>query len=93
MTTARATTPAELTSEVLRAYGATPEPRRRQILQSLVKHVHAFVTETSLTSEEWLAGVQFLTETGQMCDEVCGGYGLRARAAALGTGRGASSRW
>src|SRR6266496_2565058 len=35
-TTARATTPAELTSEVLRAYGATPEPRRLQILQSLV---------------------------------------------------------
>jgi catechol 1,2-dioxygenase len=61
-------TPAQLTGEVLRAYGGTPDPRLREILHALLRHLHAFVAETSLTGEEWLAGIQFLTRTGQMCD-------------------------
>jgi hydroxyquinol 1,2-dioxygenase len=63
-------TPAQLTGEVLRAYEPAADPRLREILQSLLRHLHAFVTETSLTGEEWLAGIQFLTRTGQMCDGV-----------------------
>jgi hydroxyquinol 1,2-dioxygenase len=54
-TTGQAATPAELTSDVLRAYGATPEPRLREILQSLIRHLHAFATEVSLTHGEWLS--------------------------------------
>ncbi len=68
--TTQPTTQAALTAEVLRAYDATPDPRLREILGSLVRHLHAFVTETSLTSDEWLAGIRFLTETGHKCDEV-----------------------
>jgi protocatechuate 3,4-dioxygenase beta subunit len=62
-------TPQELTSEVLRAYDGTADPRLREILESLVRHLHAFVTETSLTGEEWMAGIRFLTETGHKCDD------------------------
>jgi hydroxyquinol 1,2-dioxygenase len=31
--------------------------------------LHAFVRETELTEAEWLAGIQFLTATGQICDD------------------------
>lgn len=47
----------------------TNDPRLQQIITSLVKHLHAFVREVELTEEEWFKGIQFLTRTGQMCDE------------------------
>jgi protocatechuate 3,4-dioxygenase beta subunit len=63
-----AMTPDQLTRRVLDAYGATPDPRLREILTALISHLHAFATETGLTPQEWLAGVEFLTATGQKCD-------------------------
>jgi catechol 1,2-dioxygenase len=41
----------------------------RQLLTSLISHLHAFAVETRLTRQEWLAGVEFLTATGQKCDD------------------------
>ncbi len=43
--------------------------RLQQILTSLIKHMHAFVREVELTEAEWFKGIEFLTRTGQMCDE------------------------
>lgn len=60
----------DLTAEVVARLEATPDPRLREIMQSLVKHVHAFVRDVQLTDEEWAAGIKFLTQTGQMCDDV-----------------------
>jgi len=60
----------DLTAEVVARLEATPDPRLREIMQSLVKHVHAFVRDVQLTDEEWAVGIKFLTQTGQMCDEV-----------------------
>jgi hypothetical protein len=60
--------PAQLTGHVLDTYGKTPDPRLREILTSLISHLHAFATETRLTPQEWLAGLEFLTATGQKCD-------------------------
>jgi protocatechuate 3,4-dioxygenase beta subunit len=65
----RNTTEAELTSIVLERYAGTPDPRLREILSSLVTHLHAFARETRLTEPEWLAGIDFLTRTGQKCDD------------------------
>jgi hydroxyquinol 1,2-dioxygenase len=45
------------------------DARFQQVMSSLVKHAHAFMREVDLTPEEWIAGIQFLTETGQKCDE------------------------
>src|SRR5206468_5695016 len=45
------------------------DERFRQIMSSLVKHAHAFAREVDLTPDEWMAGIQFLTATGQKCDE------------------------
>src|SRR5580704_29072 len=59
----------KLTDEVLRAYAGTPDPRLRELLAALIRHLHAFAAETGLTHQEWLAGLEFLTEVGQRCDE------------------------
>ena len=50
-----------LTQDVIDAFAKTPDPRLREIMTALVKHVHAFAREVDLKPEEWLAGLQFLT--------------------------------
>lgn len=60
----------ELTGVVVERLAATPDDRLREIMQSLVRHLHAFAKEVRLTDEEWFTGIQFLTATGQMCDDV-----------------------
>ena len=63
-------TEAGITDEVVARLEATPDPRLREIMQAAVKHLHAFAKEVRLTDEEWFAGIQFLTATGHMCDDV-----------------------
>jgi catechol 1,2-dioxygenase len=60
----------QLTDEVLARLAATPDPRLREVMQALVRHLHAFAKEVRLTDAEWLAGIRFLTATGQVCDDV-----------------------
>ena len=50
-------TPAELTDDVAKAFGATPDPRLRELITALVRHLHAFAAETRLTPAEWMAGL------------------------------------
>jgi len=59
----------KLTAEVVAAFAQARDPRLREIMTSLVKHVHAFAREVDLKPEEWLAGLRFLTETGQISTE------------------------
>lgn len=57
-------------AEVVNArMGADVSPRLRQVMGALVRHLHAAVKEVEPTHEEWLAAIQFLTETGQMCSD------------------------
>jgi len=58
-----------LTAEVLKRVGKAPDKRTRQVMQSLVKHLHAFAREVRPTQQEWFRGIQFLTQTGHMCDD------------------------
>jgi hydroxyquinol 1,2-dioxygenase len=44
-------------------------PRIQQIMMSLVKHLHAFIRDIEPTEAEWMAAIQFLTRTGQKCDD------------------------
>jgi hydroxyquinol 1,2-dioxygenase len=46
-----------------------PDPRLREIMASLVKHVHAFVREIEPTEAEWASAIDWLTRTGKMCTE------------------------
>lgn len=60
----------QLTDEVVARLEATPDPRLREVMQALVRHLHAFAREVRLTDAEWLAGIRFLTATGHITDEV-----------------------
>jgi catechol 1,2-dioxygenase len=64
-----AMTPAELTDDVLKAFGGAPDTRLRELLTALITHLHAFAVETGLTQQEWMTGLQFLTAVGQKCDD------------------------
>ncbi|MFH9008187.1 intradiol ring-cleavage dioxygenase [Streptomyces afghaniensis] len=55
---------------VVESFGSDTDPRLRQVLGSLVRHLHAFVKDVDLTNEEWEAAIAFLTETGQACTDV-----------------------
>jgi catechol 1,2-dioxygenase len=65
----RPTTEDDITAEVLRRFDSTEDPRLKHILQSLVKHVHAFLKEVQLQESEWWKGIEFLTRTGHMCSD------------------------
>ena len=45
------------------------DARVYEVTSSLIRHLHAFVKEVEPTNEEWMAGIQFLTKTGQMCTD------------------------
>lgn len=55
---------------VAASFANTPDPRLRQVLTSLVRHLHAFVKDVELTEEEWAVAIDFLTRTGQTCSDV-----------------------
>ncbi|MEV8631991.1 dioxygenase [Streptosporangium sp. NPDC051023] len=57
----------ELTRTVLERLEHTPDGRLREVMLSLVRHLHAFAVDVDLREEEWLAGVRFLTEVGRTC--------------------------
>ena len=58
-----------LTEEVISRFENSASPRFKEIMQSLVKHLHAFVSEVQLTEEEWSEGIEFLTRTGHITDD------------------------
>lgn len=60
---------AQITANALRSLEGVQNPRLKRIMTSLITHLHAFVRDVELTEEEWFQGIQFLTRTGQMCDD------------------------
>ena len=59
-----------LTEQVVASFANTPDARLRTLMQSLVRHMHAFVREVEPTEAEWMAAIRFLTDTGKICDEL-----------------------
>jgi hydroxyquinol 1,2-dioxygenase len=59
----------KLTEAVLASFDEGGSPRFKEIMQSLIRHLHAFASEVGLTEEEWFLAIDFLTRTGHMSDE------------------------
>jgi hydroxyquinol 1,2-dioxygenase len=59
-----------ITDEVLRRIENTPDERLKQIMASLIEHLHAFARDVQLTEAEWMDGINFLTRTGQISNSV-----------------------
>ena len=58
-----------ITQAVLARMDGCSNPRLKEILGSLVRHLHDFAREVKLTEAEWMQGIEFLTATGHMCDD------------------------
>ena len=63
-----ATTPGQITAQALASFGGCPDGRLRQIMDSLVRHLHGFITDVELSEAEWAAAIAALTATGHMTD-------------------------
>ena len=57
-------TPEQITDKALASFQDAPDDRLRQLMQSLTRHLHAFIAEVRLTEPEWAAAIRALTETG-----------------------------
>jgi hydroxyquinol 1,2-dioxygenase len=58
-----------ITQAVLARLSETPDPRLKEILTSLVQHLHGFARDVKLTEPEWMAAIEFLTRVGHKCDD------------------------
>ena len=59
----------DFTKSVLKRWEDIPDPRLREVMQSAIKHLHAFVSEVKPSGQEWFKAIQFLTAIGHKCDE------------------------
>jgi len=62
-------TVANITDNTILVNNQCPNPRMRFVMEKLIHHLHAFAKEVNLQTDEWLAGIRFLTETGQKCSD------------------------
>ena len=58
-----------ITAAVLARMDQCGDARFREVMSSLITHMHDFVREVKLTEGEWFNAIQFLTEVGQTCTE------------------------
>jgi protocatechuate 3,4-dioxygenase beta subunit len=56
-------------TDLVNASWAGGDERLKELLRSLVTHLHAVVRETEPTHEEWQQAIEFLTAVGQKCDD------------------------
>ena len=59
----------ELVQRVLASFDGTPDARLKQVMRSLVTHLHAFLRDVRPTEEEWKQGIDFLTAVGHITDD------------------------
>lgn len=58
-----------ITGAVLEQFAGTSDARLKTLVLSLVGHLHAFVRKVEPTFDEWQGAIDFLTRTGQLCDD------------------------
>jgi len=59
----------KFTHNVINAMGPKTSPRMREVMASLIDHLHSFAREIELTVDEWTEGVALLNWAGKMSDE------------------------
>lgn len=58
-----------LTDAVIASFDGAADPRFKEVLGALVRHLHAFAREVDLRPEEWRAGIAFLTAAAAITDD------------------------
>jgi protocatechuate 3,4-dioxygenase beta subunit len=59
----------QLVENVLRSFDDCTDPRLKQVMTSLVHHLHGFIRDVRLTEQEWNNAIGFLTEVGHITDD------------------------
>jgi hydroxyquinol 1,2-dioxygenase len=59
-----------ITETVLQSFSGCTNPRTKEIMTALVRHLHDFAREVRLTQTEWRQGIEFLSATGKKCDGI-----------------------
>jgi hydroxyquinol 1,2-dioxygenase len=59
----------ELLRRVLASFDDSPDARLKEVMQALVRHLHAFLREVRPTEQEWKQGIDFLTAVGHLSDD------------------------
>ena len=62
-------TPNDITASVLKGLDGATDSRFKEIMQSAVKHMHAFVSETKLSESEYQRVCAVIAKLGQMTNE------------------------
>lgn len=58
-----------LVDTVIASFDHTEDPRLKQLMQSLTRHLHNFLREVRLTEAEWNTAIGFLTAAGHITDD------------------------
>src|SRR5205809_3222453 len=58
-----------ITKDAIARLADCDDPRFRMVMTALIRHLHDFIREVDLAEEEWIAAIDFLTDTGKMCSE------------------------
>ncbi|EMY36244.1 intradiol ring-cleavage dioxygenase [Arthrobacter crystallopoietes BAB-32] len=58
-----------LIDRVVASFERCEDARLKELMQSLTRHLHAFIREVRLTEEEWNAAIGFLTAAGHITDD------------------------
>jgi catechol 1,2-dioxygenase len=54
------------TNHVVETIGPNTTPRNREVIGSLIRHLHDFAREVELSVDEWMLGVHFVNSIGQI---------------------------
>src|ERR1700731_712691 len=83
----------DVTKVVLKEYERIKNPRLREIMAALIKHLHAFAREVKLTEEEFHLAARYINAIGQQSNEnhneavlMAGSLGLSALVCLLNNG-------
>ncbi|HTX23624.1 MAG TPA: intradiol ring-cleavage dioxygenase [Steroidobacteraceae bacterium] len=58
-----------ITQAVIDRMAECRDPRFKQVMTSLITHLHDFVRDVKLTEPEWINAIQFLTDVGKTCTD------------------------
>jgi protocatechuate 3,4-dioxygenase beta subunit len=59
----------ELTRDVIDRMSNAKSARLQEVMEVVIRHLHAIVREAKITQGEWWQAIDFLTRAGQMCSE------------------------
>ena len=59
----------DLIDKVVASFENATEPRAKELMQALVRHLHAFIREVRLTEEEWTTAIKFLNAAGDISND------------------------